>query len=136
MNRALTDRDYARLADFRHALRRFLHFSEQAAAAESLTPQQHQALLAIRGRAAGTTTVGVLAERLCLKHHTTVELVQRLEAAGLVTKRALPEDRRVMVLELSAEGAARLERLTVSHRAELRKLSPELVALLSFSEPA
>lgn len=127
----LTDADYARIADFRHALRKFLFFSEQAAAAESLKPQQHQALLVIRGRPAGTTTVGALAERLCVKHHTAVGLVQRLEMAGLVDKQPSAHDRRVMVLQLTAEGSARLERLTQAHRTELKHLGPEIAALLS-----
>src|SRR5262245_58201354 len=131
----LNDSDYARLADFRYALRRFLHFSERAAAAEGLKPQQHQALLAIRGRAAGSTTVGVLAERLKLKHHTAVELVQRLEAAGLLAKHPSPGDRRSMVLELIAEGSARLERLTLVHRRELKHLGPEIISLLFSLDP-
>ncbi|MFD0893450.1 MarR family transcriptional regulator [Luteolibacter ambystomatis] len=132
----LIDSDYKRLADFRYALRRFLHFSERAAAQEGLKPQQHQALLAIRGREAGTTTVGVLAERLKLRHHTTVELVQRLEAAGLVSKRPSPEDRRAMVLELTLEGSARLERLSRVHRTELKHLGPEIVNFLSTLDPS
>lgn len=127
----LADADYTKLANFRYALRRFLHFSEQAAAGEKLTPQQHQALLAIRGRATGTTTIGTLAERLCLKHHTVVELVQRLETAGLVTKHTSPEDRRMMVLALTMEGSARLERLSRAHRDELQHLGPEIVNLLA-----
>lgn len=131
----LTDSDYKRLADFRYALRRFLHFSERAAAQEGLKPQQHQAMLAIRGREAGTTTVGVLAERLKLRHHTTVELVQRLEVAGLVAKHPAPEDRRAMVLELTPEGSARLERLTRVHRNELKHLGPEISTFLSTLDP-
>lgn len=127
----LTDADFARLADFRHALRRFLHFSEQVAATENLTPQQHQALLAIRGRDPGATTVGGLAERLCLKHHTAVELVQRLEKAGLLTKHGSAEDGRVLVLRLSEEGQARLDRLSRSHRAELEQIGPKIMKLLS-----
>ena len=127
----LTDADFARLADFRHALRRFLHFSEQVAAAENLTPQQHQALLAIRGRERGTTTVAVLAERLCLKHHTTVELVQRLEKAGLLTKHSSDTDGRAWVLQVSKEGEARLDRLSRSHRAELGQIGPRIMKLLS-----
>ncbi|MGC4015460.1 MAG: MarR family winged helix-turn-helix transcriptional regulator [Luteolibacter sp.] len=132
----LTDSDYKRLADFRYALRRFLHFSERAAAQEGLKPQQHQAMLAIRGREAGTTTVGVLAERLKLRHHTTVELVQRLETAGLVTKHPAPADRRAVVLALTAEGSARLERLTHVHRNELKHLGPEIVNFLSTLDPS
>lgn len=127
----LTDADYARLADFRYALRRFLRFSEEAAATEFLKPQQYQALLAIRGRAPGTTTVGVLAERLCVRHHTAVELVQRLEIAGIVAKHASPEDKRVMVLEVTKEGSARLERLARAHREELKHLGPKILNVLS-----
>ena len=127
----MADFDYIRLADFRHVLRKFLNFSEKSAAAEGLAPQQHQALLAIRGREAGTTTVGILAERLCLKHHTTVELVQRLEKAGLVAKRPSPSDRRAIILELLPEGEARLDRLSRSHRTELQQLGPELIRHLS-----
>ena len=126
----MSDADYTRLADFRHALRRFLLFSERAAAAEGLTAAQHQALLVIRGRAAGTTTISVLAERLCLKHHTAVELTQRLEAAGLVEKQADPADRRAVILALSPEGAARLERLTLTHKSELGQIGPEILTLL------
>ena len=129
--KSLNDADYARLADFRYALRRFQSFSEQAAATEALTPQQHQALLIVRGRDTGTTTIGIIAERLCIKHHTAVELVQRLETAGLATKQASPADRRVMVLTLTEEGSARLERLSLTHREELRRLGPELLASLS-----
>lgn len=135
-NDPLTDADYTRLADFRHALRRFLHFSEEAAAGEMLKPQQHQVLLVIRGRETGTTTIGVLAERLCVKHHTAVELVQRLETAGLVTKHTSPTDRRAMVLALTVEGSARLERLTRAHRNELKQRGPELLEFLSLLDDA
>lgn len=127
----LLDADYARLADFRYALRRFQSFSEEAAATEAITPQQHQALLMVRGRESGTTSIGILAERLCLRHHSAVELVQRLETAGLVTKDASAADRRVIVLTLTEEGLARLERLSLTHREELRRLGPELIASLS-----
>jgi DNA-binding MarR family transcriptional regulator len=132
----LASSDFTRLADFRHGLRKFLHFSETAATAEGLTPQQHQALLAIRGHAGPVMNVGVLAERLCLKHHTTVELVQRLEKAGLVAKRQSPDDRRAMLLELTAEGAERLDRLSRCHRDELARFGPKMMELLSiFNEP-
>lgn len=127
----MTDGEYEKLADFRYALRRFLQFSEQAAAGEGLTAVQHQALLAIRGREAGTTTIAVLAGRLCLKHHTTVELVQRLETAGLVVKLTAADDRRAVILKLSAEGSRRLERLTLAHRSELRQVGPEILQLLN-----
>lgn len=127
----LTDTDFTQLADFRHRLRRFLHFSEEAAAAEHLTPQQHQALLAIRGFAGGAMNVGVLADRLCLKPHTTVELVQRLEKAGLVRKRQSQDDRRAVLLELTEDGAQRLGRLSRCHRDELIGFSSEMLEILS-----
>lgn len=131
----MTDSDYARLADFRFALRRFLQFSGKAAEAEGLTPVQHQALLAIRGREAGTTTIAVLAERLCLKHHTAVELAQRMEIAGLLKKFTSADDRRAVILQLTPEGARRLERLTLMHRAELRQVGPEILAIFNSLAP-
>src|SRR3546814_15768207 len=78
----LADADYAALADFRHALRRFQAFSEAQAAEQGLTPQQHQALLAIRGAAPGTPSVGDIAQRLMLKPHSATGLVNRLAAHG------------------------------------------------------
>lgn len=131
----LTDDDFVRLAKFRYALRKFFHFSEEAAASEKLTGQQHQALLVIRGNASGATNVSYLAEQLCLKHNTTVELVQRLEKAGLVTKQPAPGDRRAVLLELTADGAQRLDRLTLSHRTELARLGPEIFKRLSSFHP-
>ena len=128
---ALTDEDYRSLADFRYVLRRFIHFSEQAAAEEDLTPRQHQALLAIRGNREGATNVALLAARLCLKHHTVAELVQRLEKSGLIHKAASAEDGRSVVLSLTAEGQERLNRLTISHRAELKHIGPEIIKRLS-----
>ena len=133
---ALADSDYAQLAEFRYALRRFLNFSEQAAAGEQLTPQQHQAMLVIRGRPRGTTTIGILAQWLCLKHHTAVELAQRLEKAGLISREHSADDARVMLLGLTEEGEGRLERLTLSHRAELKLLGPKIIKLLSSLDPS
>lgn len=132
----LTDDDFSRLADFRYELRRFLYFSESAAAAEQLTPQQHQAMLAIRGNVAGEMNVALLAERLCLKHHTVVELVQRLEKAGLVLKQPSSRDRRAVLLALSPEGNERLDRLVRIHREELAKLGPHMIELLSNNLPS
>jgi DNA-binding MarR family transcriptional regulator len=126
----LSDADYAALADFRHALRCFLEFSENAAAAEGLTPQQHQALLVIRGTPGSIANIGRLAERLRVKHNTAVELAQRLEAAGLVTREPSIEDKRSIVLSLTSLGSAKLETLTRIHRRELSQLSPDILGLL------
>lgn len=127
----LSDADYVRLADFRYALRRFLEFSEIAAAKEGLTPQQHQALLVIKASPSGAANIGRLAERLRIRHNTAVELAKRLEASGLIFREASTEDRRSVVLSLTADGAARLEVLTHVHRNELKQLSPDIAALLS-----
>lgn len=126
----LSDADYQRLAEFRHALRKFLHFSEQAAAAEDLTPQQYQAMLAIRG-SLGPPNVALLSERLCLKHNTVVELLQRLERSGLIHKTPSPDDGRAVVVKLTGEGLNRLGRLALSHTAELKHIGPEILKRLS-----
>jgi DNA-binding MarR family transcriptional regulator len=131
----LSDADYARLGDFRYALRCFLEFSEAAAARESLTPQQHQALLVIRSSPGAVAAVGRLAERLRIRHNTAVELAQRLEAAGLITRQPSPDDGRSVLLRLSTAGEAKLEVHTHVHRAELQQLRPEIMALLQSLEP-
>lgn len=128
-SKKLTHADYVRLADFRYALRCFLEFSQAAAAKEGLTPQQHQALLVIRASPGETATVGRLAERLRLRHHSGVELAQRLEAGGLITREANPEDRRAILLQLTAAGAGKLETLTRIHRAELQQIGPGILEL-------
>jgi len=128
-NKQLSDADYTRLAEFRHALRCFLEFSEVAAANEGLTPQQHQALLVIRGSPADAANVGRLAERLRIRHNTAVELAKRLEAAGLIARTVSPADRRAVMLTLTADGTARLEVLSRVHRNELRQLRPVIVGL-------
>ena len=125
----LTNADYVRLADFRYALRCFLEFSQAAAAKEGLTPQQHQAMLVIRASPGETATVGRLAERLRLRHHSAVELAQRLEVAGLISRQVNPDDRRAILLQLTAEGAGKLETLTHSHRSELKQIGPGILEL-------
>src|SRR3546814_3278137 len=90
----LTDIDYAALAEFRFALRRFQMFSETKAGEAGLTPQQHQALLAIRAADPDAATVGYVAQRLIVKPHTASELIDRLEAIDLVRREPAPSDRR------------------------------------------
>src|SRR5262245_44158964 len=95
MDRRVTKAEYEMLAAFRYALRQFLHFSETAAAAQGLTPQQHQALLAIMGFPGRTqVTIGELADRLRIRHHSAVGLVDRLQALGLVQRESARTDRR------------------------------------------
>lgn len=127
----VSQRDYEALAGFRYALRRFLRFSEQAARGTGLSPQQHQALLAIRGFPKGEpVTVGALAERLCSKPQSTSELVSRLQRQGLVARDSSESDGRQVFVRLTQAGEELLSRLSSAHRQELRRLGPELRVLL------
>src|SRR5262252_5341049 len=111
--RPITKTDYETLAAFRYALRRFLRFVEEGARAAGLTPQQHQLLLAIKGRPGRDwATVGELAGVLHLRHHTTVGLVDRCQRARLVQRRPNPADRRQVRVELTARGERLLARLS------------------------
>jgi DNA-binding MarR family transcriptional regulator len=128
----LTPTDYERLAEFRYLLRQFLIFSEQAADRAGLTAQQHQVLLAIKGfGAVRPLTVGELAGRLGIKHHSAVGLVDRLLAKSLVRRQAGAQDRRQVMLRLTSRAERRLARLSGAHRAELERLAPLLQTLLA-----
>jgi DNA-binding MarR family transcriptional regulator len=128
---AVSKAEYETMAAFRYALRRFLRFSEEGAAGVGLTPRQHQALLAIKGYPGReSVTIGELAERLQVRHHSAVGLADRLAAQGLVTREQAGADRRQVLLALTASGAGLLERLSVIHRDELRRLGPELISAL------
>lgn len=126
----ISDIDYRSLAEFRHQIRRFLHFSEQVARAAGIEPQQHQLLLALRGQTGGQASIGVLAERLQIQHHSTVELVDRLVDRGLVSRSRAPADRRQVLVHLTAHGEAELEKLAKCHLDELRNNGPALVEAL------
>ncbi|WP_257540546.1 MarR family winged helix-turn-helix transcriptional regulator [Sphingobium sp. CFD-1] len=126
----LTDADYRALAAFRHAIRRFQSFSEGQAAQAGLTPQQHQALLAIRAATPEQATVGYVAERLILKPHSATGLVDRLVALGLVVREAAAADRRRVYLRLTPGAYAMLAALTAIHREEVQKLRPVLLDIL------
>jgi DNA-binding MarR family transcriptional regulator len=115
--RAVSPKEYEALAAFRHALARFLGFSEAAAAEAGLTPRQYQALLALKGYG-GTLTVGDLAERLQIHHHSAVGLVDRLEAMGLARRTTDAGDRRRVHVAPTAKGAHRAARLAAVHRDE------------------
>lgn len=123
--------EYEALADFRYALRLFLRFSEEAAQAAGLMPQQHQALLAIQGfPQRDYVTVGELAERLQVRHHSAVGLIDRLETQGLVTRRHGVTDRRQVYVHLTPQGQLMLERLSAVHWEELSRIGPEIAAML------
>jgi DNA-binding MarR family transcriptional regulator len=136
MPQRLDQHDYRRLAEFRYLLRCFLEFSETAASDAGLTPRQHQALLAIKGVPEDTTpTIGHLAERLRIRHHSAVELTDRLVEAGLITRQHDPGDRRRVRLKLTRAAEARLAKLSASHLDELQRLRPALLQILDRLRP-
>jgi DNA-binding MarR family transcriptional regulator len=131
----LTDGEYRDLLAFRTAIRRFLRWSEQQATALGITPAQHQLMLAVRGHPGALgPTIGDAADSLLLRHHSAVGLVDRTVAAGLVERRADPEDQRVVRLRLTALGARRLRQLSGLHLAELRRTMPALGSALFADE--
>lgn len=122
---------YETLAEFRYALRKFLHFSEAAAQAVGVTPQQHQAMLAIKGfPGRDQVTMGELAERLQIKPHSAVGLVDRLMAEGYVLRVPSRNDRRQVHLSLTPRGEAILEKLSASHQEQLHRIGPQINRLL------
>jgi DNA-binding MarR family transcriptional regulator len=126
--------NYTALADFRYEIRRFLNFSEAAARAAGMEPQQHQALLAIKGKLPGfETTVGILAERLQIRHHSAVELSHRLELNGWLRRSRNGTDRREVQLSLTPRGEKLLAKLSLSHRNELRTAEPRLIRALQLA---
>ena len=125
----LTTADYQALAEFRYQIRRFLHFSEQAARAAGLEPAQHQLLLAVKAHTGGPT-VGELAERLQIRHHSVVGLVDRLAEAGMVVRARANRDRRQVRVRLTRTGSAVLRKLTIEHHAELGSAGHALAAAL------
>jgi len=128
-------RDYRLLSEFRYLIRCFLEFSETAAVRAGLTARQHQALLAIKGiRQDAAPTIGYLAERLRIQHHSAVELVDRLVEAGLVVRVPDPGDRRRVRLELTVLAERHLTELSASHLAELKRMRPALLEILDQAE--
>ncbi|HZR49102.1 MAG TPA: MarR family winged helix-turn-helix transcriptional regulator [Streptosporangiaceae bacterium] len=124
--------DYENLLEFRTSLRKFLHWSETKARGAGLTPAQHQLLLAVKGHpGSDPPTVGELADHLLLRHHSTVELIDRAVAAGLVQRARDDGDGRVIRIRLTAEGEERLRQLSTAHLDELRRLAPVLDHLIT-----
>jgi DNA-binding MarR family transcriptional regulator len=127
----ITKSHYELLASLRHALRRFLTLSQEAARSGGLTPQQHQALLAIKGfPGRDHVSVGELAGMLQLRHHSAVGLVDRLAARRLIRRTLSSEDRRCVEVRLTPRGERLIARLSEAHLRELRQLGPELHALI------
>jgi DNA-binding MarR family transcriptional regulator len=123
--------DYQALADIRYHIRRFQHFSEHAARAAGLEPQQHQLLLALKGLPEGRkATVGELAERLRIRHHSMVELIDRLEERGLIQRLRDETDQRKVLIQLTPQGEQVLKQLALQHRNELKLEGPALLRAL------
>ena len=121
-----------KLAEFRHRLRLFLQFSENAAQQLGLQPQQHQLLLQVAGAPVGVpTTIRYAAERLGLRHNTAVELCNRCQEAGLIKRKTAAADRRCVLLELTPNGKRLLDSLSIDHALELNQLAPQLIQTLT-----
>lgn len=123
--------DYAALAEFRYQLRKFLAFSEAAAQKAGLTPQQHQALLAIKGFSSpAPISVGDLARFLLIRHHTAVELMDRMTKLGLLSRVVDADDGRRVLVKLTRKGEQKLRTLSKIHFEELQSASPALTRIL------
>ena len=123
--------NYAALARFRYELRKFQAFSKAAAKSAGLTPQQHQALLAIRGFSdKGPLSVGDLAEFLLIQPHTAVELVDRMTRLELLVRVVDGSDGRRVLVKLTQEGERRLQKLSQTNLKELRAIGPTLTRML------
>ena len=127
----LSQSDYQSLAELRYQIRRFLHFSEQAARTARIEPRQHQLLLALKGLPPHLSPrIGVLAERLQLRHHSAVELANRLAKGGYVRRQRDRDDRREVRLSLTPKAEKVLRDLSFVHRQELQTAGPQLIAAL------
>ena len=127
----ISDADYRALAEFRYQIRRFLRLSERAAREAGMEPQQHQLLLTIKGLPSDrTATVGEIAERLQIQHHSAVELINRSEQKGVIRRTYNQSDRRLVIVELTTKGERVLRELSVYHRTALRSFAPGLVEAL------
>lgn len=127
---SVSDLDYQRLLELRTGLRKFLKWSADQAKTAGLTPAQHQLLLAIRGHEDPVApTISEVAEQLLLRHHSTVELIDRAEREGIVRRSADADDARTVRLEITAEGESRLDELSEQHLMELKRLAPRMAPL-------
>ena len=123
--------DYRNLAEFRRQIRQFVSFSEGVARQSGIEPKQHQLLLALKGLPENVRpTIGELASRLFIKHHSTVELVNRLADAGFVVRIQGKDDRREVLIRMTPAGAALLRKLSLVHRLELERSGPALAKAL------
>lgn len=130
--KGLHQEDFLAMAEFRHQMRKFLRFSKDELAQHArLTPEQYEAILALRafGDERGLT-VGQLSERLQVKHHTAVTLVNKLVERGAASRTHGTTDRRQVYVKLTPKGTELLEQAGAVHRKEIRRRSAELIAAL------
>lgn len=131
MGKNLTIQDYQSLAEFRHQIRRYLRFSEKVVRNAELEPRQYQLLLALKGLPPTVRPrIAELAEQLQIQHHSAVELVDRLETSGLVRRERGTNDRREVLVMLTAAGEKVIRELVIHHRTELSSRGPALLEAL------
>lgn len=129
----LSKAEYEMLAAFRYTLRRFLSFSERAAGTVGLTQQQYQALLAVRAHGGPQLlTISELADQMLIKHHSAVGMVNRLEELRMVRRERSTLDARKVGLRLTPNGSRVFEKLATMHRAEMRRIGPDLGRFMSY----
>ena len=131
MSATATQPNFKAMAELRYQIRRFLRFSENAARQAGIEPQQHQLLLAVRGLPEVLKpTIGVLAERMQLQHHSTVELIDRLVERGFLLRLRATDDKRQVLVKLTHNGEEFLKRLSLHHLQELQSAGPTFVKVL------
>src|SRR5262252_1694745 len=131
MSKTPAQPDFKAMAELRYQIRRFLRFSENAARQAGIEPQQHQLLLAVRGLPDELKpTIGVLAERMQLQHHSTVELIDRLVERGFLLRLRATDDRRQVLVKLTHDGEEFLQTLALHHLQELQSVGPTFVKVL------
>jgi DNA-binding MarR family transcriptional regulator len=127
----LTAEEYRNLAEFRRQIRQFAAFSEDVAKQHGIEPRQHQLLLTLKGLPENVRpTIGEIASRLYIRHHSAVELCNRLAEAGFVARAQGEQDRREVLIRMTPAGAALLRKLSLAHRLELERSGPELAKAL------
>jgi DNA-binding MarR family transcriptional regulator len=131
MDETAAQPNFKAMAELRYQIRLFLRFSENAARQAGIEPQQHQLLLAVRGLPDHLKpTIGVLAERMQLQHHSTVELIDRLVDRGLLCRLRATDDRRQVLVKLTHDGEVFLKKLALHHLQELQSVGPTFVNVL------
>jgi DNA-binding MarR family transcriptional regulator len=130
--KGISEIDYRSLAAFRYHIRKYLAHSENAARSAGLEPRQYELLLALRALSDGERpTIGALAEQLHLRHHSTVELVNRAEQKDLVRRKRMAENRSYVLVEITSKGARALDKVLGDRLKELRAAGPTLAKILA-----